>query len=69
MLAQMLHYFIPFNSGIVRRQVLCDSNAPGAEVTKLFFMLNSAEHEICPADKSQITNNCIFFFFFFVKQS
>ena len=21
-------------------------------------MLNSAEHEICPADKSQITNNC-----------
>ena len=24
-------------------------------------MLNSAEHEICPADKSQITYNCNFF--------
>ena len=28
---------------------------------KTFFMLNSAEHEFCPANKSQITNNCIFF--------
>ena len=28
---------------------------------KTFFMLNSAEHEICPANKSQITNNCKFF--------
>ena len=26
-----------------------------------FSMLNSAEHEILHADKSQITNNCIFF--------
>ena len=25
---------------------------------KTFFMLYSAEHEICTADKSQITNNC-----------
>ena len=24
-------------------------------------MLNSAEHEICPANKSQITDNCKFF--------
>ena len=24
---------------------------------KTFFMLNSAEHEICSANKSQITNN------------
>ena len=24
-------------------------------------MLNSAEHEICPSNKSQITNNCKFF--------
>ena len=24
---------------------------------KTFFMLNSAEHEICPANKSQLTNN------------
>ena len=28
---------------------------------KTFFMLYSAEHEICLANKSQITNNCIFF--------
>ena len=28
---------------------------------KTFFMLNSAEHEFCPANKSQITNNCKFF--------
>ena len=33
----------------------------GPEVTKLFFMLNSAEHEICLANKPQITNNCKFF--------
>ena len=25
---------------------------------KTFFMLNTAEHEICPANKSQITINC-----------
>ena len=28
---------------------------------KTFFMLDSAEHEICPANKSQITINCKFF--------
>ena len=28
---------------------------------KKFFVLNSAEHEIFPANKSQITNNCKFF--------
>ena len=28
---------------------------------KTFFKLNSAEHEIFPANKSQITNNCKFF--------
>ena len=28
---------------------------------KTFFMLNSAEPEICPAYKSQIINNCKFF--------
>ena len=28
---------------------------------KTFFMLNSAEHEICPANKSQIANNCKLF--------
>ena len=33
----------------------------GREVINFFFMLNSAEHEIRPAYKSQITNNCKFF--------
>ena len=28
---------------------------------KTFFMLTSTAHEICPANKSQITNNCKFF--------
>ena len=28
---------------------------------KTSFMLNSAEHEICPANYSQNTNKCIFF--------
>ena len=28
----------------------------------IFFILNSAEHEICPTNKSQITKNCEFFF-------
>ena len=28
---------------------------------KTFIVLNSAEHEIYPAKKSQITNNCKFF--------
>ena len=32
----------------------------GPEIIKL-IMLNSDEHEICPANKSQITNNCKFF--------
>ena len=34
---------------------------PWARGYKTFFMLHSAEHEICPANKSQITNNCNFF--------
>ena len=40
--------------------------SPGPEVIKLFFMLNSAEHEICLANKSQITSN---FKFYFTKQT
>ena len=28
---------------------------------KTFFVLKSAEHEICPANKSQISNSCNFF--------
>ena len=34
---------------------------PGAEFIKIFFMLNSVEHEICSAYKSQITNYSKFF--------
>ena len=34
---------------------------PGPKVIKLFFVHNSAEHEICPANEPQITNNCKFF--------
>ena len=44
---------------------LATQNAPSEdsvlEVIKLFFILNSAEHKICPATKSQITNNCKIF--------
>ena len=28
---------------------------------KTFFMLNSTEHEICPGNKSQISDHCKFF--------
>ena len=28
---------------------------------KTFYVLNSVEHKICPANESQITNNCNFF--------
>ena len=34
---------------------------------KTFFMLNSAEHETCPVNKSQITNNCKLHFFFLLN--
>ena len=37
------------------------TDQPGPKVYKTFFMLNSAEHEICSANKSQITKNCNFF--------
>ena len=33
----------------------------GPQVIKRFFMFNFAEHGHCPANKSQITNNCKFF--------
>ena len=41
-----------------------ESDTPGhypAPRLQTLFMLNSAEHEIFPANKSQITNNCKFF--------
>ena len=59
---------------LTRTELLCVSETVSGSVAmfgdtdirsrrgyKTFFMLNSAEHEICPADKSQITNNCNFF--------
>ena len=33
----------------------------GCSGPNLFFMRNSGEHDICPANKSQITDNCKFF--------
>ena len=36
--------------------------SPGLEVIKLFFMLNSAEHEICLAYKSHISSKFKFYF-------
>ena len=41
-------------------QYLGKKYSTGPEVIKL-FMLNSPEHENCPANKSQITNNWKFF--------
>ena len=38
-----------------------DSTPPGPKVKKLFFMLNSAENEICSAYKNLYTRNLIFF--------
>ena len=38
----------------------------GPEVIKLFFMLNSAEHEICHDNKSQISLNIFYSEFQFV---
>ena len=35
---------------------------PGSEFIKRFFMLNSAEREICPANKYQVTNTCKCYF-------
>ena len=46
------------NNALISRSV---KNVPCLEVIKLFSILNSTEHEICPANKSQITNNCKFF--------
>ena len=40
-------------------QVLeADSKSPGPRGYKAFFVLNSAKHKICLANKSQITKNC-----------
>ena len=38
-----------------------ESYVSGPEVIKHFLMFNSAEHEMCPANISQITNNGKFF--------
>ena len=37
-----------------------ESKCPGPQDYKKIFMLNSTEPEICPANQSQITNNCKF---------
>ena len=40
--------------------IISNSMRPGPKVIT-FSMLNSSEHEICSANKSQIANNCKFF--------
>ena len=40
---------------------MCGLMRSGPEFIKLFFVLNSAEQDVCPANKSQIINTCIFF--------
>ena len=40
---------------------IAPTDKPDTEFIILSFVLNSAEHELCPADKSQITNNCKIF--------
>ena len=47
-----LHVFIPRSP-----TVYCSPSRPGPEVIKLFFMLNSAEHEIFSANKYENANN------------
>ena len=37
-----------------------EKREPWPQGYKTFFMLNSVAHEIFPANKSQITNNCKF---------
>ena len=45
--------------GITSVYMYCEERPwQGPEVMTLFFMLNSAKHEIFPANVSQITNNC-----------
>ena len=41
----------------VNKKSLCCELLSWPEVIKLFFMLNSAEHEISPADKYENANN------------
>ena len=39
----------------------CAPEEPGPEIIKLLFVLNLAEHEISPPNKSQIASNCKIF--------
>ena len=55
MVHDLCNQFAVWENGILYHEML------KSEVIKLFFALSSAEHEICPANKSQITNNCKFF--------
>ena len=41
----------------IQGYIQCLLNFSGSEVIKRFFILNSAVHESCLANKSQITNN------------
>ena len=54
----MLNHHISSRS---EKMAFCTMKCSSPKVIKLFFALSSAEYEICPANKSQITNNCKFF--------
>ena len=55
----MWNKFFPFRKDNHPERAKTNSNRP--QGYKAFSMLNSAEHKICPANKSQITNNSKFF--------
>ena len=51
-------YFARLHTPIAPAKAVFDFQSNQARGYKTFFMLNSAEHEICPANKSQMTQNC-----------
>ena len=55
----MWNKFFPFRKDNHPERAKTNSNRH--QGYKAFSMLNSAEHKICPANKSQITNNSKFF--------
>ena len=48
--------------GYLQLYFICRSQWKHLRGYKTVFMHNSAEHEICPANKSQITVKCFFIF-------
>ena len=64
----IMHNGKPHNLNLIKTQhsTVFDNSVVGQRRAwprgyKILLVLNSAEHEICPANKSRITNNCKFF--------